>query len=405
MGFLQIYSEIEDLQAVLLHTPGKELEELTPRFLGELLFDDIPWLDRIQEEHRSFAQCLESQGARVFYYSDLLSDILEDPENRLRILKDFISFHKVFSQREIQQLEEYFLSHSARELTDTMIGGLHRKSVTQALGVDSFSNYIEGEFNYFFPPLPNLYFTRDPGAILYSGASIHSMRTQIRRGEAFILHEILQHHPVFERPGEWTDFRQGPTLEGGDLFVLSPRVMLGGCSARTSSNAIEDLARTLLSQKDGPETFLVIQIPFERAYMHLDTVFTMLDYDSFFIYPGIEERMKCFIMSMEQGELKIRSDLDLKKALEFCLKITAVRLIRSGGESRRTAAREQWNDSTNTLAVAPGKVICYNRNQRSNDALYKAGIEVIPVEGSELVRGRGGPRCMTMPLRRRRIEH
>jgi len=405
MSFLQIYSEIENLEAVLLHTPGKELEELTPRYLGELLFDDIPWLKKIQEEHQGFADCLRKQGTQVFTYKDLLTDILKEPSQRINVLKDFIAFHRIISPRETEQLEAYFMSRSADDLAGIMISGLHRKEVSHFLGLESLSNYIEGEFNYYFPPLPNLYFTRDPGAVINHGVSLHSMRTPIRRGEAFILHEIMKYHQQFEGPEEWMDFQQGHSLEGGDLFVLSPQVILAGCSARTSSSAIEDLARNLLSKPDGPNKFLVLQIPFERAYMHLDTVFTMLDYDSFFLYPGIEEHIHCFIMTMEHKNLRIQSDISLKNALEQCLEIPTVRLIRSGGESRTTAAREQWNDSTNTLAVAPGKVICYNRNQRSNEALDKAGIEVLTVEGSELVRGRGGPRCMSMPLRRRRLKH
>lgn len=405
MSFLQIYSEIENLEAVLLHTPGKELEELTPRYLGELLFDDIPWLDKIQEEHQGFADCLRSQGTQVFAYKDLLSNILEDPSQRIKVLKDFIAFHRIHSPREIEQLEAYFRSRSAVDLAGIMISGLQRKEVSRFLGLESLSNYIEGEFNYYFPPLPNLYFTRDPGAVIHQGVSLHSMRTPIRRGEAFILHEIMKYHQQFEGPEEWMDFQQGHSLEGGDLFVLSPKVILAGCSARTSSSAIEDLGRNLLGKSDGPEKFLILQIPFERAYMHLDTVFTMLDYDSFFLYPGIEDHIHCFIMTLKEKDLRIQSGMSLKQALEQCLEIPAVRLIRSGGESRTTAAREQWNDSTNTLAVSPGKVLCYNRNQRSNEALDKAGIEVLPIEGSELVRGRGGPRCMSMPLRRRRIIH
>lgn len=397
-------SEIEPLEAVLLHCPSRELEELTPRFLEELLFDDIPWLERIREEHRLFARVLEEQGARVFYYRDLLEETLRCEENRKELLLDLMQLHRISGTREKAVLLDFLEQLDSGDLASLIIGGLHKKVVARKRGGESLALRIEGEFNYYLPPLPNLYFTRDPGSIIGGGISVNSMRTPARKGESLLLHHIIKGHPLFRKSEvpHWFGHDRSQSLEGGDILVLSPRVVMIGCSARSSSSAIEELAWNLLQGLPELEDILVMQIPFERAYMHLDTVFTMIHYDAFTIFPGIESHLKLFRLTRSsEDQLKIESDLDLTGTLERTLKLDAVRLIRSGGEDNTTAAREQWNDSTNTLAVAPGRVITYNRNRASNETLDRAGIEVIAVEGSELVRGRGGPRCMSMPLRRK----
>jgi len=401
MNFLHIDSEIEPLQAVLLHHPGRELEELTPRFLEELLFDDIPWLERIQEEHELFAQTLEQQGTRVYYYHQLLQDILKNDQNRQNLLSDYMQLNHIRGKNEQQRLQDFLAPMNPEELSDILIGGLHKKRVALAQKRPSLATMIEGEFNYYFPPLPNLYFTRDPGAVIGSGISVNSMRTPARKGESLLLHHIVENHPLLEQPPQWFGHNRSQSLEGGDILILSPKVVLIGCSARSSSSAIEELAQELLQEMEQLEKILVIQIPFERAYMHLDTVFTMVDYDSFILFPGIERHISCFSLSLKGKYLKVEAQDNLEEMLKRALKLPQIRLLRSGGDSETSAAREQWNDSTNTLAVAPGKVVTYNRNQRSNETLQKEGIQVIPVEGSELVRGRGGPRCMSMPLRRK----
>jgi len=190
------------------------------------------------------------------------------------------------------------------------------------------------------------------------------------------------------------------SIEGGDVLVLSKGTLAIGCSDRTTPEAIEKLSESLFNSDSSIRQILVIQIPFARAYMHLDTVFTMVDYDKFTIFPGVENHLHLFLLTPGRSRLRITPLNDLREALKTVLALPAVDFIYSGGGDLITAAREQWNDSTNTLAVAPGKVVTYNRNMISNDSLRKAGIEVVEIEGSELVRGRGGPRCMSMPLLR-----
>ena len=231
------------------------------------------------------------------------------------------------------------------------------------------------------------------------------MKTNARNRETMILSYINNFHPQINGSTAplWYDYHQPDPIEGGDILVLNKSVLAIGCSARTSAEAIEKLAENIFNADSGFEEILVIQIPFKRAYMHLDTVFTMLDRDKFTIFPGIEDEIKIFSLqksSAKNGGLKISPRENLKEALCKSLKLDTVHILQSGGENKMIAAREQWNDSTNTLAIAPGTVVTYRRNSASNDSLRKNGINVLEIHGSELVRGRGGPRCMSMPLRR-----
>ncbi|MDA3851536.1 MAG: arginine deiminase family protein, partial [Spirochaetaceae bacterium] len=269
---------------------------------------------------------------------------------------------------------------------------------------ESLISQIHGEFNYYFPPLTNLYFTRDPGTVIGGAVSINTMATMARRGESLLLKYIMEEiqQETHKKIDHLFGYNQSQSLEGGDIFILNPETVLIGCSARSSTTAIEQLSRELFKTNMKIKKIIVLQIPFHRAFMHLDTVFTMVDYDKFTIYWGIKDQLKIFELSRDkENRLSITSSTDLKEVLRRNLRIPSVLLIKSGGNNSVNASREQWNDSTNTLAIAPGRVITYNRNQITNEALYKAGIEVIPIEGSELVRGRGGPRCMSMPLKRK----
>ena len=245
---------------------------------------------------------------------------------------------------------------------------------------------------------------RDPAAVVGRGVVLSAMNTQARQREARLLALIFRHHPAFAGlPLLYDNSRCRMPIEGGDVLVLSPQAVAVGCSARTNLHAIDYLARRLLAADaaTGVRTVLAVEIPQERAFMHLDTVMTMVDAESFLVYPHVVERVNVVaIMRGAQGGLSYRRCRDIRSALADALGLPDVRLILSGGGDARIAAREQWNDATNTLAVAPGKVIVYNRNTVSNRCLRQAGIETIEIEGSELVRGRGGPRCMSMPLLR-----
>ncbi len=399
---LSVFSEIGKLKSVLLHRPGKELERLTPAYLEEMLFDDIPWLKRMRIEHDNFAAALKDNGCKVLYYSELLAEILHRNDIKLKIIDDVISFSNIRNENLVAEIIEYLSSKKAEELSEIIISGLAIADLPEAGGRSRLSDYIAEAFPFYINPLINLYFTRDPGAVIGSNMLISSMKTEARKRESLILYHINRYHPDFtENSGLiWNSHKNPNSIEGGDLLVLGPEIVAIGCSVRTSTSAIEEVAESLFKENSRIREVLVIQIPFTRAYMHLDTVFTMVDYDKFTIFPGIENSVRVFSITPGRNSLKIEPVDNLLSALKRSLKLPSVKLIPSGGGDVITAAREQWNDSTNTLAIAPGVVITYDRNSVSNDTLRKNGIKVVEIEGSELVRGRGGPRCMSMPLYR-----
>lgn len=401
---LSVHSEIGQLDQVLLHRPGRELESLTPQYLDSMLFEDIPYLERMQQEHDQFAQRMRQEGVRVSYVDELLTDILQKGSTRAHLIEQTIAGSEVKDLRIKERLQSYLESLPVKELTTRLIGGVLKQEVPSGDYRD-LSYYIRDEYPYYIPPLPNLYFTRDPGTVIGKRVSINTMKTPARRRETMILKAILS--STYEEAQLLDGYSDESSIEGGDILILSKETVAIGCSARTEAWAIEQLAGRILdegSRQDGFRQVLVIQIPFTRAYMHLDTVFTMVDHDKFTIYPGVLPLLKVFILTRSQdGSIIVRGAEDLQRTLGSVLGLGAVDLIQTGGGDRITAAREQWNDSTNTLALAPGKVVTYRRNVVSNETLTDHGVTVIPIDGSELVRGRGGPRCMSMPLARQPV--
>jgi len=400
---LSISSEIGKLRSVLLHRPGKELERLTPAYLEEMLFDDIPWLKQISFEHDEFAAVLRNHDCEVLYYSDLLADILCKEDIKAEIIKDVISFSHIQNPNLVSEIVDYLSGKNNQELSEIIISGLAISDLPGKSGRSRLSDFINEAFPFYISPLINLYFTRDPGAVIGDRMVISSMKTEARRRESLILHHINKFHPRFTDNSKeiWNSHNNPNSIEGGDILILSPETVAIGCSVRTSTSAIEEVAESLFYGNSTVKEVLVIQIPFTRAYMHLDTVLTMVDYDKFTIFPGIENSVKVFsIIAGQNKGLNIKPAENLLSALKSSLKLPSVKLIPSGGGDVITAAREQWNDSTNTLAIAPGVVVTYDRNTMSNSTLRSNGIEVVEIGGSELVRGRGGPRCMSMPLNR-----
>lgn len=396
---LNITSEIGKLKAVLLHRPGRELERLTPEFLHDLLFDDIPWLKRMQQEHHQFAIEMSSRGCDVMYYEGLLEEILQDEVVRRQFVQDVVKNCKIANLQLEDIIEDYVLSKSPKEIAEIAIVGLHKDDLPVKKRRYQLVDYIKESYPFYINPLPNLYFTRDTGVAIGKGLTICRMKTLARERETMFLEYIYRYHNFF-RKGEtplWYDYKEPYSIEGGDILVLSKEVVAIGCSERTSARGIEVLANRLL-EKGEIKKVLAIEIPFTRAYMHLDTVLTMVDYDKFTVFPGVEGLLRVYELTKGRLSPKARPMKNLKEALMKSLKLQGVDLIQSGGGDAITAAREQWNDSTNTLAIGPGEVITYNRNEASNETLRKHGIKVIEIEGSELVRGRGGPRCMSLPL-------
>lgn len=404
---VSVYSEIEPLKTVLLHRPGRELESLTPQYLDAMLFEDIPFLQKMREEHDQFALTLQNEGCEVLYVDDLLLQTIQrSSEAKDRLIRQVAEHSEIRDQRIREDVEQYLQDMDDRELASRLISGVLKSEVSLSHNRPDLSYFIRDDYPYYISPLPNLYFTRDPGTAVGDGYSINHMRTQARARETMLLSEIFHTLDTSVTDassciGLLEGYSDDSSIEGGDMLILDRKVAAVGCSARTEPWAIERFADRII-RPGGFEHVLVVQIPFTRAYMHLDTVFTMVDHDKFTIYPGVEPRLKVFRISRKpSGDLHVEQGESLRKELKSLLHIPAVDLIQTGGGDVITAAREQWNDSTNTLAVAPGKVVTYRRNMVSNDTLVDHGIEVLPIAGSELVRGRGGPRCMSMPLSRR----
>ena len=398
---IQVRSEIGPLRRVLLHRPGQELENLMPDTIQRLLFDDIPYLKLAQEEHDRFCQVLRDCGAEVVYLEDLTAEALSDPAVKRQFVLDYIRDAGIHGEKRTGMIADYFLAMSTRNMVLQMMAGV-RKADIRGYGRKNLTDYLGDYYPFVVDPMPNLYFTRDPFACVGDGVSIHRMYAHTRDRETLFARYIFRHHPEYGRVPLLYEPEDEHTLEGGDILVLSPKVAAVGISQRTHPVAIELLAKRLLQEENGFEQVLAIDIPKARSFMHLDTVFTMVDRDKFTVHPNIREELRLFVLERgEHGRLSITEEHGkLEDVLREHLDLDRVTLIPCGGDSPIDAAREQWNDGSNTFAVAPGKVVVYDRNHTTNRLLADHGIQVLPIPSSELSRGRGGPRCMTMPLRR-----
>ncbi len=398
---IQIFSEIEPLKRVMLHRPGAELENLMPDYLEDLLFDDIPFLAQAQQEHDFFSKVLVENGCEVVYLEDLAAETLQLSGCKEAFLDDYLQETKIQDQDVLNEVRDYFLSiKDERAFIDQTMAGLKKQDLSISKTA-SLSAMRENDYPFIIDPMPNLYFTRDPFAIIGHSISLNRMFSETRRRETLYGQYIFKHHPQFAKPSvNFLYDREEPArIEGGDQLVLSQHVLAIGISQRTEVHSIEKIAENIFSMEPSFEHILAFDIGSERKFMHLDTVFTMIDKDKFTIHPEIEGELTLFSITKQGQEIKVVEEKDtLDHILCRYLDLPAVELIRCGGDDITAAAREQWNDGSNTLAIAPGEVIVYDRNTITNQLLAEAGIKLHQIPGSELVRGRGGPRCMSMPF-------
>jgi len=400
MNAINVTSEIGRLKKVLLHRPGKELENLMPDYLDRLLFDDIPYLKIAQEEHDYFAKILRDNDVEVVYVEELLKEAIEDYDVKDRLLKDFIREAGIWHEERINGIKSYLGSLNNSDLIKKMISGI-RKTEIKNFARRGLVDYFDIDYPFIIDPLPNLYFTRDPFAAIGNGISLHKMRTPTRNRETLFTKYIFKYHPDFanENVPFWYDRSDKFSLEGGDILILNKNIIGVGISQRTDPTAIEIFAKNILKANNEFNRVLAFDIPKNRSFMHLDTVFTMVDQDKFTIHPNIEKTITIFSLTLEGDNIKIEKEEDrLDYILAKYLEKDNVDLIRCGGNSPVDAAREQWNDESNTLAIAPGEVVVYSRNYVTNRILQESGIKTHIIPSSELSRGRGGPRCMSMPL-------
>ena len=408
MSQIKVNSEIGRLKVVLLHEPGEELHNLTPSKLDDLLFDDIPWLPLAKKEHQAFAKTFIDAGVKVVYLVDLMTEVLDlSNDIRKEFIEQFVKEADIHSNT-LRELTIEYLNNfkDNKELVLKTIAGI-KKTDIPSYSVRTLTDHVE-DYLFVTDPIPNLYFQRDPFASIGEGVSLNKMYSVTRSRETIYGEYIFKYHPVYKTTPLYFSRYEDVNIEGGDIMVLNNHVLIVGVSQRTTSEAVERLAKNLFfNQETDFDTVLAFTIPQARTFMHLDTVFTQVDKNKFTVHKGCYDKLKIYRLTKDmnlEGKLKvIELNQKLEEVLESYINMP-VTLIPCGGGDAISADREQWSDGSNTVAIAPGEVIAYERNDITNEVLMKNGIKVHIIPSSELSRGRGGPRCMCMPLVREEVE-
>jgi arginine deiminase len=398
-------SEVGRLRTVLLHRPGNELRRLTPRNNDQLLFDGVPWVDRAQEEHDGFAQALRDRGVEVLHLDRLLAEVLSFPSARAELIAAAVNDPRLGATLK-RAVTTHLSGLDPESLAGVLIAGLAHDELHGGHGL-AYEVMDRGDF--VVPPLPNLLFTRDSSVWVADEVAVTSLAMPARHRESTITAAVYAHHPRFAGV-EQLYGAQLEHLEGGDVLLLAEGVVAVGVGERTTPGGAERLARRVFA-RGLAHTVLVVPIAQQRATMHLDTICTMVDVDAMVMYPAVADSLVAWTVTARSGspahpaddsdtaELAVTGPQPFLTAAAAAMGIDRLRVIDTGLDPV-TAEREQWDDGNNTLALAPRLAVAYERNTVTNAALEAAGIEVVPIAGSELGSGRGGPRCMSCPVAR-----
>ena len=415
-----VHSEVGKLRRVMIHRPDLELKRLTPANHDELLFDDVLWVKKASQQHDAFAELLRSRGTEVVYLEQLLAEALAAPACRDWVLTRAVTQFTIGAGM-ADEVRAYLEEVEPAVLADHLIGGLTKREAIEVLGGRAGRDVARGVVgrgsvvvsamtgdDFVLKPLPNTYFTRDSSAWLYGGVVVNPMYWPARRLEALNVEAIYRFHPLFRDAGFpfWYSREQDGeafgriSSEGGDMMPIGHGTVLIGMSERTTAQMIEKIALALFAA--GAATRVIAAgMSRDRAHMHLDTVFTFLDRDCVTLFPSVVNSITAYSIrpANKAGEIEVHREHSFLDAVRDALGLTELRVIGTGGDEWESE-REQWDDGNNVVAIEPGVVVAYERNEFTNALMRKAGIEVLTLDGSELGRGRGGGHCMTCPIQR-----